>query len=68
MSERPDPPPADEEEEPWWAEAVDRELWHVNPDGSGHDKYPPYEAFGPGTMPYRGGRGDEELEGEDEEP
>jgi len=32
---------------------IGRELWHVNPDGSGRDKYPPYASFGPGTMPYR---------------
>jgi hypothetical protein len=45
---------------------IDRELWHVNPDGSGHDKYPPYTSFGPGTMPYAGERRSK-RDNEDEE-
>jgi hypothetical protein len=61
MTERPHPPPADDDGDPPWAAAVDRELWHVRPDGSGHDRYPPFASFGPGTMPYRGGTGDDDA-------
>lgn len=48
MTDRDTPSPIEPDDDP---HGVDRDLWHVNPDGSGHDKYPPYAAFGPGTMP-----------------
>ena len=41
-------PPTEPEDDPF---DIDGELWHINPDGSGHDKYPPFASFGPGTMP-----------------
>lgn len=68
MSDRPNPPtdaaPDDEEEEkPFWWDAVNDELASINPDGSGHDKFPPYASFPAGTFPPRGMKPkDEETE------